>query len=470
MTSYFERMSQIAETANYIPNERYTEHSVKRGLRNEDGSGVLVGLTTIANVIGYSKDEAGVVHPIEGQLRYRGMEIRQIVEDVEKIGRFGFEETAYLLLFGDEPNESQRQEFIETMAGMRVLPDNFARDVLQTFRTGNIMNALARSVLTLYSIDDKADDLDLPNQLRQAMELIARLPVLVPYAHHVIQHSIHRKSLIVHRPDPTLSTAENFLMLLRPNKEFTETEASLLDLALLLHADHGGGNNSTFVTRAVSSTMTDFYSAIGAAIGSLKGPLHGGANLQVVRMMEDMKNTVKNPHSRDEVRDYLFKLLNKQAYDGAGKIYGMGHAVYTYSDPRAIILRERARKLAQENDREGELAMYELVEQEAPKVFQEFRKNPKAIISANVDFYSGFVYESMNIPRDLFTPLFAMGRMVGWAAHRIEMLSNPVKIMRPAYASVCQYCRNVRVCDDECRFIEAGGLPKYERTDRLKGQ
>ncbi len=449
--SYFDELSVVAEEMNRIPADLFSKYGVKRGLRNEDGSGVLVGLTTVSNVLGYRKTDQGVL-PVEGEQFYRGVEIRNLVDNLGPNPRYAFERSAFLLLFGKDPSPEEMSAFIAEIGAMRQLPIHFVRDVLETCPTRDIMIALSRAVLSMYSLDPRADDLSLPNQIRQGMELIARLPVLVPYAYHILQHAFHEGSLIVHRPDPELSTAENFLRLLRPNSEYTPTEAATLDLALLLHADHGGGNNSTFVTRAVSSTLTDFYSAIAASIGSLKGPLHGGANLHVVEMMRSLRAWVNNPLSRDEVRDFLFRLLRKEVHDRLGKIYGMGHAVYTLSDPRAGILRDHARALAKEQGREEELATYELVEQEAPLVFKEFRKDPDMVICANVDFYSGFVYESLNIPKQVFTPLFAASRIVGWAAHRIELMSNPVKIMRPAYKHVCKYCKEAKSCDGDCRF------------------
>jgi len=317
------------------------------------------------------------------------------------------------------------------------------------------MNSLGRSVLTLYSIDDDAADLSLTNQVRQAMELIARMVVLVPYSYYVIRHAFHGGSLIMHPPDPELSLAQNFLKLLRPDSEYTDLEARVLDLSMLLHADHGGGNNSTFVTRAVSSTMTDIYSAVAASIGSLKGPLHGGANTHVVRMMDDLKATVSNPTSESEVTDYLVKVLNKDAYDRSGKIYGIGHAVYTLSDPRAVVLKEQARELAADSGKDEEFAMYDLVEKLAPAIFQEFKGTDKPM-SANVDFYSGLVYDFLKIPREVFTPLFAIGRMAGWCAHRLELMSNPVKIVRPAFRVICDYCSSGKdgACP-VCRFEAA---------------
>lgn len=438
--NYFEKLATSTQEQNRIPDEAYVQYGVKRGLRNKDGTGVLVGLTSVSTVVGYSVED-GKVRPRHGELYYRGIEINEIVKLITAAGCCGYERAAYVLLFGRLPDEEEFREFVSHLRDMMVLPTNFARDVLNTFRTNNIMNSLGRSVLTMYSMDKTPEDLSLPNQIRQAMELTARIFSLVPYAYHVIQHAFHGKSLIIHRPDPELSLSENFLRLLREDGEFTGVEARLLDLAFALHADHGGGNNSTFVTRAVTSTMTDIYSAIGAAIGSLKGPLHGGANRRVVQMMSDLRENVRNPTNRDQVRDYLRRILTKEAFDRSGKIYGLGHAVYTLSDPRAVILREHARVLAAEKGREDELAMYELVEREAPLVFGEMKTTGKAGISANVDFYSGFVYDLLGIPAEVFTPIFAIGRMVGWCAHRVEMLSNPVKIDRPAFGTICKHSR-----------------------------
>jgi citrate synthase len=464
---YYDLLAKAATGNNFIPPEAYGKYNVKRGLRNEDGTGVLAGITTISSVYGRRKEE-GIVYPVEGRLFYRGLDIGDMVRDFAGDHRFAYEKAAYLLLFGDLPEGSQLKEFSLRLGEMRRFPDNFVRDVLQTFRTGNIMNALGRSVLTLYSIDNRADDLDPANQVRQAMEFIAKIGSLVPYAYHVIQHHFHDKSLFIHKPDPMLSAAENFLRLLRPSAEYTAVEARTLDLALFLHADHGGGNNSTFVTRAVSSTMTDFYSSIGAAIGSLKGPLHGGANAKVVAMMDDLIANVDNPHSRDDVRDYLFRTLDGKAFDRSGKIYGVGHAVYTRSDPRTGILKENARDLARETGREDILEVFELVEEEAPKVFAEHKNQPDLVISANVDFYSGFVYDCLRIPREVFTPIFAIGRMAGWCAHRLEVMTNPVKIMRPGYKTLCKYCRSAgELCQEKREECKRKG--KMEFRDSLTG-
>ncbi len=444
----FDSLGEIARNNNEIRSSCYQRYNVKDGLRNADGSGVLVGLTTISAVVGYQKVDEELI-PVPGQLKYRGHAVGALVRPVRHAGRPGFEETAYLLLFGKLPTADERMWFEQTLGGMRALPKNFARDVLQTFRTPDIMNAVARSVLTLYSIDDNPEDRALGNQVRQAMEMVARVATLVPHAFYSIAHGFHGDSLIIHRPDPALSTAENFLRLLRPDRSFTELEARVLDTSLILHADHGGGNNSTFSTRVVSSTLTDTYSALGAAVGSLKGPLHGGANIRVATMIDDLKERLGPRPKRDAIRGYLLDVLGGKVLDGGGKIYGLGHAVYTLSDPRALILKEEARELATETGREDDFALYEAVEELSPGVLQEYKNNPNAAVCINVDFYSGFVYDSLKIPREVFTPLFAVGRMPGWTAHRIEMLTNHVKIMRPAYKSVEDTCRpqSAKMCD-----------------------
>ena len=430
-----ETLSKYAENNNLIRNEHYHMYEVKRGLRNADGSGVLVGLTNVSSVIGYEKIDEEVI-PIEGRLFYRGIDIGELVRGFEEEDRFGFEETVFLLLFGQLPNIEELEAFTNAMAKLRRLARNFTRDVLQTFRTRDIMNAISRSVLTLYGPDVNAEDLSTANQIRQAVELIARVNTIVAYAYYSIQHGFHRKSMIIHRNNPSLSMAQNFLHLLRPNSSFTEIEARTLDAILVLHADHGGGNNSTFTARVVSSTLTDIYSAIAAAIGSLKGPLHGGANTRVSLMMDDLKKNVKKLDSRRQVRNYLFRVLNKKSYDRSGKIYGIGHPVYTLSDPRAVILREYARRLCRDKGLSEEFALYELVGREAPEVLREFKNNPNLMASTNVDFYSGLIYDCLDIPREVYTPLFAMARIAGWCAHRIEMISNPSKVVRPAFKSI----------------------------------
>ena len=430
--SYYDELDALATGSNRIDPRFDTLFQTKRGLRNPDGSGVLVGLTTISTVIGYNKIDEEVV-PVEGQLFYRGIDVADLVRGAEEEDRFGYEETAFLLLFGRLPNLDELDTFNQALAEARDLPTNFARDVLMTFRTPDIMNAMGRAVQTLYGRDDRPDDLSPANQVRQSIELIAKLVPMVPYAYYAIQHGLHNQSLIIHPSEPTRSSAENFLAMLRPDGNYTDLEAKTIDVAMVLHAEHGGGNNSTFTTRVVSSSGTDIYSAMSAALGSLKGPLHGGANVRVVEMMNDLRTKVKDGGDTSAIREHLRRVLAKEAFDGMGKIYGFGHAVYSASDPRAVLLRDYARRLAVEKGLEEELALYEAVERQAPAVLQEAGKGRKGRVSANVDFYSGFVYTALGIPREVFTPLFAMSRIAGWCAHRIEVMTNPLKIIRPAY-------------------------------------
>jgi citrate synthase len=435
--TYYDDLGNSAGDNNGIDPRFYSLFHVKRGLRNQDGSGVLVGLTTVSTVMGYQKVDEDVV-PIPGKLFYRGIDVESLVKGSEAEGRFGFEETIYLLLFGTLPSTDELKTFTETLGELRMLPKNFTRDVLMTFRTPDIMNSLGRSVMTLYGRDPEPDNLSVPNQVRQSMELIAKVQPLVPWAYWAIQSGYHNNSLIIHTPDPALSSAENVLRLLRPDGQYTPLEAKTLDIALILHAEHGGGNNSTFTMRVVSSSGTDIYSAATAAVGSLKGPLHGGANVRVVGMMEDVQKTLSDWTSKDQIRAYIEKLLRGETYDGAGKLYGFGHAVYTVSDPRAIVLREYARLLSIEKGREEEFELYKAFEAEAPDVLKGIKKNTKGAVCSNVDFYSGFVYDCLGIPTEVFTPLFAMSRMAGWAAHRIELMTNPLKIVRPAFKYIGQ--------------------------------
>ncbi|RJO63247.1 MAG: citrate synthase [Myxococcales bacterium] len=457
--NYFDKLGAVAKANNEIEGKYYHMYHVKRGLRNADGSGVLVGLTTVSSVLGYEKIDEDII-PVHGKLVYRGIDLRDIVAGFERENRFGFEETAYLLLTGNLPTADELHQFNEMLGAMRLLNKNFHRDVLETFRTRDIMNSLARSVLTLYSMDERADNLDVYNQIRQGIGLIAKLATLAPYAYYVIRHGFYDESLIIHRPQIELSTAENLLHLLRADSKYSELEAKTLDICLVLHADHGGGNNSTFTTRVVSSTNTDFYSAVSSALGSLKGPLHGGANNRVVAMMDHLKANLKDPTNIEEVRNYLFKILRGEAYDGAGKLYGIGHAVYTLSDPRAEILRGYARKLAWEKGREEEYRLYEIVEQEGPKALREYKNDPNLSVSSNVDFYSGFVYDCLNIPREVFTPLFAVARVAGWAAHRVEMMSNAEKIIRPAFKSLARTQKYTPLVGRE----SGGSVPVAERA------
>jgi citrate synthase len=415
--------------------EAYSKHSVKRGLRNEDGSGVVVGLTEIGDVHGYIVDE-GVTVPVEGRLQYRGIGITDIVQGFQSEQRYGFEETTFLLLFGRLPDGDELREFCELLGGRRNLPANFAEDIMLTAPSPNVMNKLARSVLALYAYDEDAEDRSLKTIYAQCVNLIALLPTLVAYAYHAKRHNYDNESLYIHRPDEGLCTAENFLNLIRPSMSHTRLEAELLDLCLVVHAEHGGGNNSAFSIHVVSSTDTDTYSAVSAAIGSLKGSRHGGANIKVIEMMREIKANVQNWQSEAEVSEYLAKILKREAYDRSGLIYGLGHAVYTLSDPRAVLLKQRAGELAKEKGKEDEYALYCLIEEIAPEVFRTV-KHSKKTVAPNVDYYSGFVYSLLDIPEELYTPIFAISRIAGWCAHRIEEVVHGGRIVRPAYRNVC---------------------------------
>ncbi|HTX88136.1 MAG TPA: citrate synthase [Bacteroidales bacterium] len=417
-----------------IDEQLFREYDVKRGLRNADHTGVLVGLTHVGNVVGYEKVDGKLV-AIDGKLIYRGIDINDLVHGMQAEKRPGFDETVFLLLSGRLPLKKELDDFSDILAELRALPENFNRDMILTMKGKDIMNMLARSILALYTLDENPDDTSVQNILRQSISLIAKFPTIAVYSYHAMRHLIYYDTLTVRYPDRKLGTAENFLYMLKGH-EYTPLEAELLDLALVLHAEHGGGNNSTFTTRVVSSSGTDTYSAIVAAIGSLKGPLHGGANLAVVDMMENIKAHVKNWSNDDEIADYLRKILGKDAYDNSGKIYGFGHAVYTVSDPRALLLKDKARLLSKEKDREKELALYEAIERIGPEIYYEFKGTKDKMISPNVDFYSGFVYECLKIPKELFTPLFAISRISGWCAHRLEELISGRRIIRPAYRSV----------------------------------
>lgn len=428
----------LAEHRNFndIPKNYYSEYNVKRGLRNADGTGVMVGLTAVGEVHGYVLDE-GTKAPIEGQLRYRGISIKDIVDNCDKEDRFGFEEVVFLLMFGSLPNRDELDRFSKILANQRVLPETFAEDMILKAPSKNIMNKLARSVLALYSYDSEndPDGIDIGNLLRQSFELIARFPTLVAYAYAAKCHYYDGKSLVLHNPNPELSIAENFFYMIRPNHKYTKTEARILDRALMLHAEHGGGNNSAFSIRVLSSSNTDTYSAVAAAIGSLKGPKHGGANQKTLAQMSEIEKNVKDWDNDAEIYDYLCKIVRKEAGDGSGLIYGIGHAIYTLSDPRAVILKESARELASELGKEAEFRLYDSVERLAPDVFAA-EKGITDPMPANVDFYSGFIYQMLNIPEELYTPIFAMARIVGWCAHRIEEVMTGGKIIRPAYKSI----------------------------------
>ena len=423
-------LSTLAAQNNHITPDNYSKYNVKRGLRNSDGSGVLVGLTTIGDVHGYIIDE-GDAKPVEGRLRYRGIDIRDLVKGFQAEKRFGYEETAFLLLFGRLPVADELENFIALLSANRELPEGFTENMILKAPSKDIMNKLARSVFASYSYDDNPDDISVSNVLRQCIQLIARFPAMVAFGYQAKQHYHKNESLFLHQQRTDLSTAENFLQLVRPTQKYTELEARVLDLALVLHAEHGGGNNSTFAVHVVSSTGTDTYSAIGSAVGSLKGPKHGGANHEVVDMMKDVKTHVKKWDNEGALRDYIRKIIRKEAFDKTGLIYGMGHAVYSLSDPRAILLKEEAAELAKEKGREEEFYLYTNIERLGKEVFEE-EKGSK-VICANVDFYSGFVYDMLNIPGDLHTPIFAIARIAGWAAHRIEEIASGGRIMRPAY-------------------------------------
>ena len=434
VTPEIETLTEICKQNSQIDTSLYGKYEVKRGLRDENGSGVLAGLTEISEIVSF-KNIDGEKVPCEGELYYRGINVQELTKGFLSEKRMGFEETTYLLLFGSLPTESQLKHFQTILRAQQSLPKNFVRDVVMKAPSKDMMNTLSRSVLTLYAYDPQADDISLPNVLRQCLTLISVFPMLSVYGYQAYNHYIKGKSLYIHNPDKKLSTAENILRMLRADKKYTPLEATILDLALVLHMEHGGGNNSTFTTHVVSSSGTDTYSAIAAALGSLKGPKHGGANIKVVDMFEDMKKQVHDWDDEEEVGNYLRKLLHKEAFDGRGLIYGMGHAVYSISDPRANIFKGFVEKLAMEKGREKDYRLYALVERMAPQIIAEERHIYKGV-SANVDFYSGFVYSMLDLPTELYTPMFAIARIVGWSAHRMEELINADKIIRPAYKAV----------------------------------
>lgn len=417
-----------------IDTNLYEKYEVQRGLRDKNGNGVVSGLTKISTIQA-SKMVDGKKVPCEGHLYYRGYDIKQLVAGAMKNNGFGFEEISYLLLFGTLPTQNQLTDFTELLARSRTLPTNFVRDVIMKAPSSDMMNSLSRSVLTLASYDNAASDISVPNVLRQCLMLISLFPVLAVYGYHAYNHYEKEESMYIHHPDSQLSTSENLLRLLRADKQYTSLEAHVLDLALILHMEHGGGNNSTFTTHVVTSSGTDTYAAITAALSSLKGPRHGGANIKVVEMMNDLREQVKDIADEDEVRHYLTKLLHKEAFDQKGLIYGMGHAVYSKSDPRAEILKSFVEKLSEAKGRHDDYNLYSMIERLAPEVISSERRMYKGV-SANVDFFSGFVYSMLDIPLELFTPIFAISRIVGWSAHRIEELINMDKIIRPAYISV----------------------------------
>ena len=434
ITPYIENQAKISCENNGIKPEMYAEHHVFRGLRDLNGNGVVTGLTEISSITAKRKDENGNFVPCHGELRYRGINVRDIISGLSCDNRFGFEETVYLLLFGKLPNEKELTEFSAELADYRSLPPSFVRDMILKAPGKDLMNMLSRCVLALYSYDENPDEISVANVLRQCMQLIAVFPMLAVYSYQSYQHYHQNQSLVIHQPNLKYSTAENLLSLLREDGQFTDIEAKMLDLAMILHAEHGGGNNSTFTTHVVTSSGTDTYSAISAALGSLKGPRHGGANVKVVKMFDDMKANI-NVKNTDEIKDYLVKLLDKQAFDKAGLIYGMGHAIYSLSDPRADILKDCAKKLAQEKGQDEEFALYETVASFAPEIIADRRKMYKGV-SPIVDFYSGLIYRMLDLPPELFTPIFAVSRIAGWSAHRIEEIQNAGKIIRPSYINV----------------------------------
>lgn len=439
------RLAKLSEQADLIDTELFTKYDVKRGLRDLNGKGVLAGLTNISDVRAKEIVDGKEV-PAHGRLFYRGYDVKDLVAGFTKDNRFGFEEVTYLLLFNKLPDEKELADFRQLLSKYRSLPTSFVRDIIMKAPSSDMMNTLARSVLTLYSYDDRADDVSLPNVLRQCLQLISLFPLLSIYGYQAYCHYHDGKSLFIHQPDPALSTAENILHILRPDSSYTPLEAKLLDIALVLHMEHGGGNNSSFTTHVVTSSLTDTYSVIAAAIGSLKGPRHGGANIKVVQMFEEMKQEVKDWTDESEVSFYLRRLLHKEAFDHAGLIYGVGHAIYSKSDPRAVILKSFVEKLSVEKGLEKEFALYSLVEKLAPAVIAEERQMYKGV-SINVDFYSGFVYHMLGLPLELYTPIFAIARIAGWSAHRMEELANNGKIIRPAYKPIGDDKTYIEMCD-----------------------
>lgn len=428
------RLANMSKQADIIDTELFIKYDVKRGLRDLNGKGVLAGLTHISDVRA-SKIVDGVQVPTHGRLFYRGYDVKDLVNGFAKDNHFGYEEATYLLLFDKLPDEKELEMFKSLLASYRSLPTSFVRDIIMKAPSNDMMNTLARSVLTLYSYDDRADDTSLPNVLRQCLQLISLFPLLSIYGYQAYSHYHDGKSLFIHQPIAELSTAENILHILRPDSKYTPLEAKILDIALVLHMEHGGGNNSSFTTHVVTSSLTDTYSVIAAAIGSLKGPRHGGANIKVVQMFDDMKHKVSDWKDEEQVGNYLAKLLHKEAFDHTGLIYGVGHAVYSKSDPRAVIFKSFVEQLSEEKGLQEEFALYSLVERLAPEVIAKERQIYKGV-SINVDFYSGFVYRMLNLPIELYTPIFAIARIAGWSAHRMEELANNGKIIRPAYKAI----------------------------------
>lgn len=438
VTAEMLNMLEICKKNKTINPDLYSKYDVKRGLRDINGKGVLTGLTEIGEIHAYDTLPDGSSKPCDGKLYYHGYNVEDLIHGFIKDKRFGFEEVTYLLMFGELPTKTQLDIFTRTLAELRTIPPSFVRDIIMQAPSRDMMNALSRSVLTLYAYDDKADDISLPNVLRQCLQLIAQFPLLAVYGYQAFRYYHENDSFIVHAPKPELSTAENILHMLRRDSQYTELEAKILDMALILHAEHGGGNNSTFTTHVVTSSGTDTYSTVAASLGALKGPKHGGANIKVTQMFEDMKKKVRKWDDDKEIEQYLSDLLNKKAFDKSGLIYGMGHAVYSLSDPRANVFKSFVENLSREKGREAEFDLYSRVERLAPQVIAKERKVYKGV-SANVDFYSGFVYSMLDLPMELYTPMFAVARIAGWSAHRIEELVNPGKIIRPSYKAVAEH-------------------------------
>lgn len=434
ITTYINDLAELSTKNNQILPGMYVEHHVNRGLRDMNGNGIVTGLTEVSQIKAKDIDADGNVIPCEGELRYRGIDVRDIVAGLSRDNRFGFEEVVYLLLFSELPNREQLDRFRQELADIRTLPPSFVRDMILKAPGKDMMNVLSRSVLALYAYDDNPDDISIPNVLRQCLQLISVFPLLSVYSYQSFRHYHQGESLFIHLPKEEYSTAENLLYLLRENGEFSELEARILDLAMILHAEHGGGNNSTFTTHVVTSSGTDTYSAVSAALGSLKGPRHGGANIKVVKMFDAMKESI-NTADKGAIKDYLVRLLDKQEFDRAGLIYGMGHAVYSLSDPRSDVLKHYAKSLSIEKGCEEEYELYETVADLAPAIIAEKRRMYKGV-SPNVDFYSGLIYRMLDLPCELFTPIFAVSRIAGWSAHRIEEIQNAGKIIRPAYINV----------------------------------
>ncbi len=445
ITPYIQELAALSDKENHILPEMYTQYDVKRGLRDLNGNGVIAGLTEVSHVIAKEKNADGNMVPCPGRLYYRGIEVKDMVKGFVADGHPGFEEAVYLLLFSHLPNKEQLDRFTAQLSDYRSLPPSFVRDMILKAPGKDMMNILSRSVLALYAYDENPDDISTANVLRQCLQLIAQFPLLAVYSYQSFQHYHNGKSLFIHFPRPELSCAENLLYILRENGEFSPLEAKLLDVALVLHAEHGGGNNSTFTTHVVTSSGTDTYSAVSAALGSLKGPRHGGANIKVVKMFDDMKASIDTT-DRTAIALYLQRLLDKQAFDGAGLIYGMGHAVYSVSDPRSDILKEYARQLSEEKGMQAEFALYETVAELAPELIAKKRRMYKGV-SPNVDFYSGMVYKMLGLPYELFTPIFAVARIAGWSAHRLEEIQNAGKIIRPAYVGVKEFGHYTALAD-----------------------